>query len=302
MHKALDICVAWLMALAIATPLSAEVVDAAQTPLGNAPDLTFPAAPQPFDYAKANRMFKPGGVGPFPGLVVLPTCSGHAAWYHSFDWAKAALQRGYAVLVVDPLTPRGAGAENCRPPAKVSLTRFRKDGFDAAEHLRKQPFVDRDRIGLLGLSFGAMAGLTASGEGHATPDGRAAFRAIVSIYPICYLANFRSPTLKRVIDVRFTPARVVVPLQVQMAELDTEAPPRDCVPVLQAQKERGALIDFIVHKNATHNWDAAALGQGTFRKTGLFGQAIVYRYNPEVTAESVKRALDFLDRYVKAQR
>jgi len=70
-------------------------------------DLTFPPAPEPFGYAKANKMFKPAGTGPFPALVILPTCGGHAV-RHSFDvWAKAALQRGYAVLVVDvPL--RGA--------------------------------------------------------------------------------------------------------------------------------------------------------------------------------------------------
>jgi dipeptidyl aminopeptidase/acylaminoacyl peptidase len=78
---------------------------------------------------------------------------------HSFDvWAKAALQRGYAVLVVDPLTPRSvvAPGENCRPPTKVREVRLRKDAFDAAEHLRKQPFVDPERIGLLGMSQGAL--------------------------------------------------------------------------------------------------------------------------------------------------
>lgn len=290
-----------LMTLAAATPLAGEVVDAGRAPLSKGLDLSFPDAPQRFGYAKANRMFKPEGPGPFPGLVILPVCSGHAGWYNAFDWAKAALQRNYAVLVVDPLTPRGAGVENCHPPQKVNLTRFRKDGFDAGEHLRKQPFVDRNRIGLLGLSLGAMAGLSASGEDFARADGRPAFSAIVAIYPICFLSNFRSPSLNRVIDVRFIPAKVVVPLQVQMGALDTEAPPSDCVPVLQAQKDRGAPIDFIVHKNATHNWDAAALGKETFRKTGLVGQAIMYRYNPEVTVKSFKLALDFLDRHVRAK-
>ena len=73
-------------------------------------DLTFPAAPEPFGYAKANKMFKPAGTGPFPALVILPTCGGHG-FRLAFDvWAKPALQRGYAVLVVDPLTPRGVVA------------------------------------------------------------------------------------------------------------------------------------------------------------------------------------------------
>jgi hypothetical protein len=42
-------------------------------------DLTFPPAPEPFGYAKLSKMFKPAGVGPFPALVILPTCAGHLA-------------------------------------------------------------------------------------------------------------------------------------------------------------------------------------------------------------------------------
>jgi dipeptidyl aminopeptidase/acylaminoacyl peptidase len=43
----------------------------------------------------------------------------------------------------------------------VREVRLRKDAFYAAEHLRKQPFVDPERIGLLGMSQGAMAALGA---------------------------------------------------------------------------------------------------------------------------------------------
>jgi len=291
-----------LMALIAITPLASaeEVYSHALPPAGK--DLSFPASPQPFGFAKANRMFKPDGPGPFPGLVILPTCGGHAKWRHSFDlWAKAALDRGYAVLVVDPLTPRGIGGENCAPPVKVGSSRFRKDAFDAAEHLRKQPFVDRERIGLLGLSLGAMAGLGAADPSHATPHGRAAFRAIVSIYPICFMANVRWPGVKQPIDIRWLPDKIVVPLQVQLGDLDTEAPPKDCVPRLEQQKSKGAPVEFIIHKGATHSWDEATLGKGAFRKKGFVGQDIVYRYNPEVAAESVKRAFDFLDRHVKGK-
>ena len=156
-------------------------------------DLSFPASPEPFGYAKASKMFKPQGSGPFPALVMLPTCAGHLS-RHVFDvWAKAALQRGYAVLVVDPLTPRGVTApgENCLPPSKVDLWRIRKDALDAARHLRKQPFVDPDRVALLGLSQGAMAALGISASLYETPQGRPAFKAIVANYPVCFLGNLR---------------------------------------------------------------------------------------------------------------
>jgi dienelactone hydrolase len=267
------------------------------------PDLNFPSTPQPFGFAKANKMFKPAGDGSFPGLVILPTCGGHN-WRHSFDiWAKAALDRGYAVLVVDPLTPRGVvtPGENCGAPAKISGSRYRKDAFDAAEHLRTQPFVDRERIGLLGLSLGAMAGLGAAAEFYARPQGRSAFRAIVSIYPICFIANLRLPSRKNPANIHWLPYNITIPLQVQLGELDTEAPPKDCVPLLREQKEKGAPIEIVVHKDATHNWDALELQKRAFRKKGLLGQDIVYRYNPKVTMESVRQAFDFLDRHVNAK-
>ena len=277
-----------------------EIYSPALPPRGKS--LSFPAAPQPFGFAKANRMFKPGGAGPFPGLVILPTCGGHheSKKRHAFDlWAKAALQRGYAVLVVDPLTPRGV-QDNCRPPPKVTTPRFREDAIDAAEHLRKQTFVDGGRIGLLGFSFGAMAGLGAADEKYAGRQGKAAFRAIVSIYATCYMAKLRVPG-RGTVDVRFIPDKIVVPLQVQLGELDTETPPGDCLPRLEDLKRKGAPVEFVVHKGATHSWDEATLGTGSFRKKGLYGQDIVYRYNPEATAESVKRAFDFLDRHVRGK-
>lgn len=261
-------------------------------------DLSFPASPEPFGYAKASKMFTPQGAGPFPALVILPTCAGHLA-RHAFDvWAKAALQRGYAVLVVDPLTPRGVTApgENCRPPSKVPEWRLRKDAFDAAAHLRKQPFVDPDRIGLLGLSQGAMAALGVSASLYETPQGKPAFRAIVANYPVCFLGNLRIPG-RAPTNISFVPdEKITVPLLVQMGDLDTEGPAQDCISRLQAQKDKGAPIEMVVYKNATHGWDIG----GDFTKTGPNGQSVAYRYNPKVTADSVERALDFLDQQVRA--
>jgi dienelactone hydrolase len=260
-------------------------------------DLTFPAAPEPLGYAKASKMFKPAGTGPFPAVVILPTCGGHDV-RHAFDvWAKAALQRGYAVLVVDPLTPRGVvvPGENCRPGNKVREVRLRKDAFDAAEHLRKQPFVDPERIGLLGMSQGAMAALGASAPPYDTPQGRRAFRAIVSIYPACFFANVPIPGRPFPMNLDYLPPGIVVPLLVQMGDLDTETPPKDCISRLQEQKDKGAPVEFVVHKNATHAWDQGR----NFAKKGLNGQDVAYRYNPKVTAESVRLAFDFLDSHVR---
>jgi dienelactone hydrolase len=267
---------ALLFWVALSAPVSAAEEVKGYTGPVFGEDLIFPAAPEPFSYAKANKLFKPAGAGPFPALVILPTCGGHQA-RHSFDvWAKAALQRGYAVLVVDPLTPQGVTApgENCRPPSKVRGPRLRKDAFDAAEHLRKQPFVDPERVGLLGMSQGAMTALVASANLYDTPQGRRPFRAIVSNYPVCFAGNVQLPG-RSAVNVNFVPdTKIVVPLLVQMGDLDTEGPPRDCISPLQEQKDKGAPVELVVYKNATHGWD---IGQN-FTKKGPSGQEVVYRY------------------------
>jgi dienelactone hydrolase len=86
-----------------------------------------------------------------------------------------------------------------------------------------------------------------------------------------------------------------------MGDQDTETPAKNCIPLLQEQKNMRAPVEFFVHKNATHAWDTAALGDTVFRKTDNLGTKVEYRYNAEVTAESMRRAFDFLDRHVKGK-
>jgi dienelactone hydrolase len=292
-----------LAALSLVTSASAgEVVFALDLPETRSyTDLTFPDQPTTVIGADG-AMFKPDGPGPFPGLVLLPTCNGHRAFLNTFDWANRALAHGYAVIVVDPLSQRHV-QDNCSLHAgvwSVPPRRFMKDGFDAADHLRKQPFVDPDRIGLMGFSEGAMAGLEASSD-QAYQGGRKPFGAIVAAYPICKFTNYRHPTIGRIIDIHYLPDKVSVPLLVEMGDLDTEThPQRDCVPQLDQLKAGGAPVEYRMY-NATHNWDATETQTKPFRKAGLDGELVVYEYNEAVTAQSEKDAFTFLDAHLKSK-
>jgi dienelactone hydrolase len=261
-------------------------------------DLTYPDQPTAFIRAGGtSRMFKPDGAGPFPALVLLPVCSGHF-FLNTFDWAKRALDHGYAVLVVDPLGPRAVHRDNCVPPQAVGTHRLMKDGFDAAEHLRKQPFVNPDRIGLMGFSLGAMAGLGAAGAKHAHEDGRRPFQAIVAAYPVCIFKSIKLSSTGQLADVHYVPDQIEVPLLVEMGDRDNEADPKNCIPQLDALKARGAPVDYRLY-HATHNWDATETKSKPFRKTGLEGQTIVYEYDAGVTEQSAKDAFAFLDAHLK---
>jgi hypothetical protein len=49
------------------------------------PDLTFPAQPRALASGRESMMFKPDGAGPFPALVIMPTCYGHLYTANTFE-------------------------------------------------------------------------------------------------------------------------------------------------------------------------------------------------------------------------
>lgn len=266
-------------------------------------DLTFPDEPRPFATGHESMMFKPDGAGPFPAPVLMPACDGHSRSVHVFEWAHRALDHGYAALVVDPQTPRGVFGLNCNPPLAVNPTRLLKDAFDAAQHLRKQPFVDKARIGLIGFSLGAMVGLGASGAKYGADHNGERFRAIVSIYPVCIFKQIQRPGFSGPFDTRWLPEKIVVPLLVEMGDRDNEGSPdgtaADCRTLLDPLMARGDPVhDTIYH--ATHEWDDRQ--SDGIPKRGFNGQNIMYFYSAEATEQSVNDAFAFLQTEMGKER
>jgi hypothetical protein len=137
----------------IARGASAEIFDPFAVPFKQT-DLQFPNAAQPYGREHEDMLFKPDGAGPFPGLVLVPVCGGETYSHALHDWAKRAIDHGYAVMVADPLWQRKVEA-NCDDPIPVPMSRMLKDAFDAAAALRKQPFVDPRRVGIVGFAQNA---------------------------------------------------------------------------------------------------------------------------------------------------
>jgi dienelactone hydrolase len=267
------------------------------------PDLKFADKPRPVG-PDLTMMFKPIGDGPFPALVIMPTCAGHTISMHAFDWAQRARFQGYAVLVVDPLTPRRVSL-NCESPSPVPATRVLKDAFDAANHLRRQSFVDPTRVGLMGFSQGGMVALAASGSTYSRRDGtEQPFRGIFSAYPICILKNLPIPGSPDTADFQFVPEKINVPILVAMGDQDNEdmgTTAADCKPMLDKRKAEGDPISYIVY-HATHIWDwrEMAMAGRTYRKNRA-GEEVKYEFNPDVTEQSAKDAFAFLDKHVKGK-
>lgn len=238
-------------------------------------------------------IFKPEGDGPFPGLVLGHQCGGlrDRNWSNEsmLGWARKAVAQGYAVLLLDNLAQRNLGSL-CLNDQGLNTARAVRDAFQALEHFKTFPFVDKSRIGYAGFSWGAMNGLLISSPlwvQRLSPGGR--FNAVVSVYPLCARATPQvGPPYDRV------RADIDRPMLVLMGELDNETPPDECVPPLKTAKDAGAPVEWHVYPATTHCWDCKNLNG--FSKTDFRGAQVTYRYSEEATRDTERRIFEFFAR------
>jgi dienelactone hydrolase len=106
--------------------------------------------------AKHSRVFKPAGPGPFPVALILHGCGGKTPFLE--DYARAAVQSGWAAVVVDSLKPRGLSTLDaklfvCTGVALGGLKRS-ADVFAMLAWLETQGWADQNRVFLAGWSHG----------------------------------------------------------------------------------------------------------------------------------------------------
>lgn len=291
-----------LILLCQMTPASAQ--DSIMRSATIAKDLEFPTQVSTFSFFSSPglALYKPEGPGPFPALVLMHQCGGlvggNGKWQNlsMLGWAKEAVARGYVALLVDSLGPRAVDTVCYGPKGGVNFARGVRDALQAAEHLRKQDFVDKNRVALAGYSWGAMVAVLASSKewGTALNNGQR-FDAAVSFYPGCF--TIRPPTSAPYEILRNDIDR---PLLVMMGDKDNETPPSECLPRLEQAKAAGAPVEWHLYQDATHCWDCENLD--TFRKVDVRGNSIVYYYNKDVTKDSANRMFSFIERSFAARR
>jgi dienelactone hydrolase len=248
-----------------------------------APDLAF-SEPRTLRFFSTlhNSVFKPEGAGPFPAIVHFHTCGGIDN-YRGRYWTDAMLDQGYVVLVLDSLGPRGLSTLCDTSPFNdkngVNIYRGLKDAFDAKAHLEKLPFVDADRIALVGFSWGAMAGILAATDSASAAFGKP-FRAVASFYPGCARPLFQ-PDIAR-------------PLLVLMGELDNEVNLPNCVEWLDHAKQTALPVESRHYPGATHSWDTDRFIQ----KTTARGIQVQYIPNAEITRESRRDLFAFFAKHL----
>ena len=190
--------------------------------------------------AIAGALFKPEGAGPFPGVVYMPVCGG-LLWEEELAVEKRVAEHlllsGFAVLIVDPYTPRNeyggvctkAGLEGEEMARRIAV-RGAYDGLAGARALAATPGVDPKRIFLHGYSQGAVNVLGAV-DAALPPKYEAKVAGVVAYYPYC-----------------FEGIRPLVPTLVFVGDKDTLTPASLC----QAVKDPN--LEVVVYPGATHGF------------------------------------------------
>ena len=115
-------------------------------------------------------MYVYGGPG---SQTVTDSWKGQNYW-----WFQLMAQQGYFVVSVDN---RGTGArgEAFKKMTYLQLGKYEtEDQIDAAKYLAKQPFIDEDRIGIFGWSYGGFM------SSHCILQGKDVFDTAIAVAPV----------------------------------------------------------------------------------------------------------------------
>ena len=229
------------------------------------------------------KLTKPQGDGPFPAVVLIHGCGGINK--ANDDWAEKLASWGYVALEVDSLGPRGL-SEICANVWQLPFHIRAEDAYDAKSYLSGLPFVDRNRIGLMGWSHGGCGTLAAvSRQNYATyaafvttnlepPKRNDLFRAAIAFYPFC---------IGQLDDSN-------APLLILVGELDTWCPAALCQMKMPSGKTANEVI-LKIYPGAYHGFDQVGVDvvRGKHRVA----------YNPSAFTDSIVQVKEFFGKYLK---
>ena len=218
------------------------------------------------------KLVKPAGNGPFPAVVIMHPCVGITP---NLDrWASRFKSWGYVSLQVDSFRPRGVSNDCGKPPKKVPYGLRAQDAYDAKSYLATLPFVDPDKIAVVGWSHGAVSTIEVVTLDFNYPQEKS-FRAAVAFYPCC----------KKGLDY------VNAPLLILTGELDDWCPAQNCIDNLPQITKTGHEVILKVYHGAYHCFDIKGLD-----KT-LNGHRL--KYNRRATVDAEIRVKDFLAKHLR---
>jgi dienelactone hydrolase len=213
------------------------------------------------------KLTKPQGNGPFPTVVLLHGCSGIRADRDDF-WAERFAKWGYVAFQVDSFGPRGLSSV-CEDDSLLFsiIPKRAQDAYDAKSHLAGLPFVDRNRIGVMGWSHGGMTTLSVVDQKRDDP-----FRSAIAFYPYCtqILSGFNAPLL------------------ILIGEKDDWTPDYACSTQMRSG-QTGPEVILKIYPDSYHGFDG--------KDMIIAGHKLLY--NPTAAADAIIQVKAFLAKHLK---
>ncbi len=208
---------------------------------------------------------KPDGKGPFPAVVLLHTCGGLRPHVYT-DWTNYLTGLGYVTLAVDSFGPRGI--TRCPTPLVRDRRELSRDAYGALEYLASLPFIDKERIGVMGFSLGGNTIDYFAGQDLKTPTGLN-FKAAVSLYGDC--RNLLGYTK-------------TIPTTVIIGELENEG---RLAPCKTLARQSPPSVKIHVLSGIYHGFDEDDI---TTVRTDAYGNPMLYSWEATKTAREITKA------------
>jgi dienelactone hydrolase len=217
------------------------------------------------------HLMKPDGDGPFPAVVIVHDCSGLGPKSSGSPkrWAQQLVPQGYVVLMPDSFTPRGFPDGVCiaggHGREAVDYPQRAADALGALAALRKLPYVDGARIGIMGGSHGGstvLMTMSAPVGGFLADAKEKGFAAGLALYPRCD-AHYGDWSILRQggrvgpMSAHFGTYKPLAPLLILSGALDDWTPAEPCRQMAETAKAAGYPIDIVVYPNAHHAFDSS---------------------------------------------
>jgi dienelactone hydrolase len=220
-------------------------------------------------FTLTGKLSRPNGEGPFPAVVLLHGCSGS----HSREdiWAGRLRRLGYVALQVDSLGPRGK-SNICGKPYAVPPWMRAQDAYDAKSYLATLPFVDGNRIAVMGWSHGGNSTLETAKRNLIEEKP---FSAAIAFYPYC--GHYKWSYFN-------------APLLILVGEKDDWTPAYLCTSALPPEGTTTHELTLKIYPGSYHTFDMRV------KPRVYLGHHL--EYNRAAEADAIVRVKEFLAKYL----
>ena len=244
-------------------------------------------------------IYKPDGNGPFEAVVMLHGAGG--IFPYQLDWARQLYDEGYVVLFVDSYCKRKLLCEHDSPDndpkRRKAVNRWKDitppqrsaDSFAAFEYLVQQDFVKKDKISLMGFSWGATSGMMSIDPRvkQLFSPTNGGFHSLIAMYP-----NSKYWTVMGRMWRGITNVNITIPTLILAGEKD-EAESIDVYKELQQLAEKNMYpLTVILYPDSYRKFDE----KREKHSVTVNNVTLTKAYNKNAHEDSIKQVFSFLSK------